>query len=222
MTSAILDYAKQVERFAAEGAAIYKTAPGAHYTTEIARGAKRPMEPGFIPPDRPARIVTVSYYPNASELPRAEYDAATQSLETWAKTGTVADYKAAYRDWLAMLPHVPFYRDFNKPIFDQLNGGIDEFAWLPLIKLPLPAGTKVSEEDIWVDRFLVGEQLLLLKPKVILAQGVQVYDVVSGMCEDKFPHHIVCQKLGRVGTSAYHAAEDNRVVDELRMAMEQP
>jgi hypothetical protein len=102
-----------------------------------------------------------------------------------------------------------------------LGIGIAEFGWLPLIKLPLPARTKVSEDDIWVDRMLLWDQLLPLKPKIILAQGVEAYKVVSALCEGKFSHWVVCQKIDRVGTNAYHAGKDEQVVRELRQAMQQ-
>ena len=97
---------------------------------------------------------------------------------------------------LRILPDVPFYRDFNRPIFEPLGIAPTDYAWLPLIKLPLPAGTRVSEDDIWVDRFLLWKQITLLKPPVMVAQGMETYKWVSAMCEDKFPHHIILQRIG--------------------------
>jgi hypothetical protein len=212
-------YDEVVAGFAALGSQIYKTDPRQHYKTAIGLTAKRPMEPGFIPPHQPAKIVTVSFYPNETELPNREYHVAAQSLSEWGRTGSVADYQAAYRDWVAMLELIPFYRDFNMPVFDALRVRSDEFAWLPLLKLPLPARSKVSEDDIWVDRPLLWDQLLLLKPPVILVQGLEVENVVKPMCEGKFPHQIVLQRIGRVGTNAYHQNEFDRVIRDLRGAM---
>lgn len=212
-------YEEQVRSFAELGAKIYRLNPARHYKTGIGKTAKRPMEPGFIPIDKPAKVVTVSYYPNESELPTSEFDAYRRSLAAWGASGSVSEYVTAYRDWLSTLPDVPFYRDFNAPIFKALGIGIDEYAWLSLIKLPLPAGTKVPEDDIWVDRMLLWDQLLLLKPPVILAQGGDAYKWVSAMCEDKFPNRVVSQKIGRVGTTAYHTSEDARVIEDLRNAM---
>jgi hypothetical protein len=212
-------YDEVVAEFAKMGSQIYKTDPKQHYKSAIGITAKRPMEPGFIPPYQPAKIVTVSFYPNETELPNHEYRVATESLSKWGRTGSLPDYKAAYRDWVAMLELIPFYRDFNMPVFDALKVRSDEFAWLPLLKLPLPARSKVGEDDIWVDRPLLWDHLLLLKPPVILVQGLEAANVVKPMCEDKFPHRIVFQKIGRVGTNAYHQNEFDRVIRDLGEAM---
>jgi hypothetical protein len=211
-------YADVVSAFARLGATIYQTDPLEHYVS-IGRDAKRPLEPGFIPTDKPARVVTVSFYPNESELPSAEYDASRRSLDIWGRSGSVADYERAYADWLEMLPQIPFYRDFNVPIFSALQIDPTEFAWLPLVKCPLPARSIVDEHDVWRDKMLLWDQLLMLKPPVMLAQGLEAYNVIRDMCRDKFPHRIVLQKIGRYGTTAFHAAEDQRVISELRTAI---
>ncbi|MDP9023980.1 MAG: hypothetical protein M3N13_01215 [Candidatus Eremiobacteraeota bacterium] len=178
------------------------------------------MELGFIPIDKPARVVTVSFYPNASESSSAEYTANRRSMEAWGRSGDVADYEVAYADWLRMLPQIPFYRDFNMPIFTALGIDETEFAWLPLVKCPLPARSRVDEQDVWRDSMVLWDQLSMLQPRVILAQGLDAYNIVRDRCEDKFPHRIVLQKIGRYGTTAYHAAEDERVISQLRDALE--
>jgi hypothetical protein len=213
-----MTYSEVVERFAALGAKIYQIDPVEHYSS-IGGRASRPLEPGFIPPDAAARVVTVSYYPNASELNSAEYRASRESFDAWGRSGAVADYRRAYSDWIAMLPQIPFHRDFNVPVFTALDIAPTEIAWLPLVKCPLPARTAVDEHDIFRDRMLLWEQLSMLRPRVILAQGLEAYNVVKPMCEDKFPHRIVLQKIGRVGTNAYHVSEDERVIAQLRNAL---
>ena len=213
-----MNYEETLEQFAGLGAQIYQIDPREHYSA-IGVLATRPLEPGFIPIDRPARIVTVSYYPNASPLPSSEYERSRESFDAWGRSGKLPEYRRAYADWLAMLPQIPFYRDFNKPIFEPLCIDASEFAWLPLVKCPLPARTKVDEHDIFRDRMLLWDQLVMLKPRVILAQGTDAYTAVRDMCEDKFPHWIVLQKIGRYGTAAAHAAEDERVIHQLRDAL---
>jgi hypothetical protein len=119
-----------------------------------------------------------------------------------------------------MLPQIPFYRDFNMPIFTALRIEAAEFAWLPLVKCPLPDRSKVDEHDVWRDRMTLWDQLSMLQPQVILAQGLDAYNVVRDMCEGKFEHRIVLQKIGRYGSTAFHAAEDGRVISELRDALD--
>jgi hypothetical protein len=212
------DYESILERFAKLGSEIINTDPHKHYTT-IGRNAKRPMEPGFIPIEEPARLMTVSYYPNETELATPEFAASRRSFEMWGKSGTVREYKTAYEDWVKVLPQVPFYRDFNAPVFRELGIGRRDFGWLPLIKCPLPARTQVPEDDVYRDRMLLWDQLSMLRPTVILVQGQKAHEVVAPMCEGKFPHRIVLQRIGRVGTNEYHAAEDERVVRQLRIAL---
>lgn len=98
------------------------------------------MEPRFIRLGKPPKIVTVSFYPNESLLPSQEYADRRASMDAWGKSGKVEDYEHAYGDWISTLPQIPFYRDFNAPIFDRLGIGVTEFAWLPLIKCPLLRG----------------------------------------------------------------------------------
>jgi hypothetical protein len=57
-------YLEVLRSFAELGAKIYQIDPREHYHT-IGSLATRPLEPGFIPIDKPPKIVTVSYYPNA-------------------------------------------------------------------------------------------------------------------------------------------------------------
>ena len=211
-------YDDVVAEFAKLGSQIYKTDPKQHYKTGVGVTAKRPMEPGFIPPYQPAKIVTVSFYPNETALPNRiscsnqEPQRMGTHWEHCRLPGGISRLGSNARTH-SVLP------GFNMPVFAALNVRSDEFAWLPLLKLPLPARSTVSEDDIWVDRPLLWDQLLLLKPPVILVQGAEAASVVKPMCEGKFPHRIVSQKIGRVGTNAYHQNEFDRVIRDLGEAM---
>lgn len=211
------DYADIVRAFAALGSQIFQADPRAHYRY-IGQYAKRPLEPGFIPLDKPPKIVTVSLYPNEASLPSQQYAESRASLEAWGKSGSVDDYERAYGDWISTLPQIPFFRDFNAPILEKLGIAVTEFAWLPLIKCPLPPRTAVPEDDLIADRTWLWEQMYPIRPSVILAQGKEPYQVVRDMCKEKFPHHIVLQRIGRVGTGQVHAAEAERVIRELQHA----
>jgi len=212
------EYKTIVTKFAEHGAEIIRTDPSQHYD-HIGRDAKRPMEPGFIPVEAQAKVVTVSYYPNETELRTPEYEASRASFEAWGKSGSLESYKRAYSDWVRMLPQIPFYRDFNRPIFDAVGVADDEYAWLPLVKCPLPARSKPPDDDVKRDRMLLWDQIMLLKPSVIIAQGMEAHDVVAGMCRDKFPHHMILQRIGRVGTNEYHQAEYDRVIRDVKRAL---
>jgi hypothetical protein len=212
------DYSSVVRDFAALGSRIYQTDPTKHYGS-IGTIVKRPLEPGFIPPDCRPRFVSISYYPNESEIAGEEYRASRSSLDAWGRSGGVEEYIRAYNDWVALLPKIPFFRDFNEPIIRRINLTVRDFAWLPLVKCPLPARTIIPEDDRKADRDWLWDQLRLLEPRVVLAQGVDTYNLVRRMCEDRFSAIVVLQKIGRVGTNAEHQAEDDRVARKLGDAL---
>jgi hypothetical protein len=218
MPSREKDYAEIVTRFAADGAIIIRMNPRSRYHT-IGRNAMRPLEPGFIPLRAPARVLTVSLYPNESEIETPEFQVARESFRCWGDIGDTESYEAAYRDWLGTLRSIPFHRDWIRPIFEPLGITDEEFAWLPLIKCPLPARSAVPDDDVFLDRMLLWDQLSLLRPSVILTQGLKAAEVVGPMCEGKFPHRMVVQKIARVGTTAHHEAEDERVRSDLKAAL---
>ncbi len=88
------------------------------------------------------------------------------------------------------------------------------------MKCPLPAYSDVPDIDAFRDKMLLWDQLSRLKPAVILlAQRAVAAECVGPRCEGKFPHRMIRQKIGRIGTTAYHAAEDQRMVNELRAAI---
>ena len=212
------DYAGVVRDFAALGSRIYQTDPTKHYRF-IGTQAKRPLEPGYIPPHAPPRLVTISYYPNESEIAGQEYEASRMSMEAWGRSGGVDEYAQAYNDWVSLLPRIPFYRDFNEPIFSRVNLTARDFAWLPLVKCPLSARSEIPDDDRKADRDWLWQQLKPLQPRVVLAQGVATYDSVRRLCEENLGAKVVLQKIGRVGTNAYHQAEDDEVVFSLRTAL---
>src|SRR4029077_6967782 len=179
-------YADVVEQFAAHGKSVFAIDPRTRYES-VGKSARRPLEPGFIPVDAPPRIVTVTYYPNETELPNEAFQSARKPFARWGETGSVEDYTAAYRDWVELLPSIKFHQKWNVDVFAELGVRDDEFAWLPLIKCPLPAEAEPSHEDVYKDKLLLWDQLWLLKPPVLLIQGVTAYEVVAPMCDRKWP-----------------------------------
>ena len=211
------EYSSVVEQFAALGKSIMAIDPLTRYDS-VAKNARRPLEPGFIPVDRPARVVTVTYYPNETELPNEAFQAARKSFVRWGETGSVEDYSSAYRDWVELLPSIPFHRKWNVDVFAELGICDDEFAWLPLIKCPLPAESEPSDEDVYRDKLLLWDQLWLLKPRVLLIQGVRPHDVVAPMCHKKWPHAPpVLQKIPRRNGNS--VAQRTETVGKLRAAL---
>lgn len=169
-------YREIVSDFARMGAEIIHMDADTRYE-RIGRYGHRRLEPGFIPVDAPPLLTAISYYPNDSDLPSPEYEQARKSFDRWAETGSVEAYTAAYRGWLSFRDQVPFYRRWEDPLLQQLDLTPEETAWLPLVKCPLPAGTAVDKEgmDLTRDRMLLWDQLILIRPEVVLVQGAVVY-----------------------------------------------
>lgn len=173
-------YEKVLADFARMGAKIIQTDPHTHYE-RIGRDAQRKMVPGYIPIDQPALLTTISYYPNEANLRSYEWADAQWQFLRWGETGNVADYIEAYRAWLAFREQLSFNRKWLTPLLEALCIGYEETAWLPLVKCPLPARTSVEKEgmDIYRDRFLLWDQVNLIKPAVVLVQGKVVNDVIG-------------------------------------------
>ncbi len=83
-------YAEIVRDFAASGAKLI-----GHSITERYHGTVSPttrlLEPGFIPPDRPARVLIISYFPNAADTYKPgtpAYEQTRKRFETWANRET--------------------------------------------------------------------------------------------------------------------------------------
>lgn len=175
-------YERTVAEFAEMGSEIIRLDPVSHY--KRLRPASRPLEPGFIPLDRPPILTTISYYPNETQLPSEEYMHGHESFKMWGSQGDVDSYSSAYRAWLSYRDQIPFFRKWEAPLYEALGIRPDETAWLPLIKCPLPAGTNVEKIDIdgvdtGRDLELLWKQLNLIKPGIVLVQGAITYDMVG-------------------------------------------
>lgn len=60
----------------------------------------------------------------------------------------------------------------------------------------------MPEDHLLADRIWLWDQIYPLKPKVILAQGMEPFRVVGAMCEGKFPHKIILQNSEAFSFSA--------------------
>lgn len=214
-------YEDTLEEFVRIGAELIREDRRVRYSG-LAPPGDRPLEPGFIPPDSPATVTLVSYYPNESDLDHpgtAAYQRLREHFAAWGKEGTVAAYRAAYDDWLESLDRIPFQSRWVKPILDGVGLSSGKIAWLPLIKVPLPAQAAPHDELIWADRMALWQQLALLRPPVLWLQGAEAISRVKALCEDKFPHKIVEQKIPQYPKGDWMARERTRLVDELLHAL---
>lgn len=203
VTDSFANYAEVVTQFVLIGAEIINVDPVDRYGAAAA-DATRPLEPGYIPPDKPARLTIVSYYPNSSTLRNVQYGPMEERLMQWGRTGRVEDYVASYRDFLAALPHWDFYERWMKTVLDALDIGFDELAWLPLVKLPRPVANPPTEEMIRKDRDeVLKAQLKILKPAVVWVQSDTVYESCGGTIQQIQPRHVVQKmpKTSRASTS---------------------
>jgi hypothetical protein len=126
-------------------------------------------------------LTAISYYPNESDLPSAEYADGRDAFKKWGETGSYHDYSTAYRLWNSFREQIPFYRRWEAPLYERLRLQPNETAWLPLIKCPLPARTKVDSGGIDVSRDmnLLWDQLVLLRPEIVLVQGAIVHKILG-------------------------------------------
>ena len=201
------DYRHVVSRFASIGSEIIRLDPKTHYE-RLGHDARRPLEPGFIPVAQRALLTAISFYPNESDLPSEEYASARASFAQWGSTGTYDDYAKAYDTWQAFRQQIPFYHRWEAPLYDRLGLKPAETAWLPLVKCPLPARTRIDRNgiDITRDMHLLWDQLTLLKPEIILIQGAVVSDVLGKRLDNlkfirahpvqKIPQQISSLKMG--------------------------
>lgn len=218
LDSQALPYDQILVEFARTGSDIIRTDPRTHYE-RIGKDARRPMEPGFIPIDKPPLLTAISYYPNETELSSSEYEDARRHFLRWGETGDVSDYRDAYRGWLGFRDQVPFVRRWEATLFEMLGLRSEETAWLPLVKCPLPAGTAVDKEgmDILRDRDLLWAQLKLIKPEVVLIQGSVVYDAIGRRLDNlKFVRAHPLQKIPQFAKAGMVEQQLQSLVKELR------
>jgi len=193
-------YAHIVEAFAAMGKEIIEAVPRDRYGPSVG-DRTRPLEPGFIPPNERARIVIVSYYPNASTLNVSNYGAIMARFMQWGRTGSVDAYRAAHADWQQTMPLWPFYRKWMRDVIAAVDVVPAELAWLPLVKLPCPPEAPPTDDIVKIDRPLLRRQLELLSPDIIWVQALEIYEYAGGLIEDIQPRHVL-QKLYKTKTSS--------------------
>lgn len=197
-------YQDVVSEFARMGATIIRLDPRSHYE-QLGDGARRPLEPGFIPIDGRPILTAISYYPNESDLPSTEFAEGRDAFQNWGRTGNVDDYREAYHRWQSFREQIPFYRRWEAPLFERLGIQSRETAWLPLIKCPLPARTAIDRDGIDVARdiHLLWDQLTLLKPEIVLVQGAVVYEILGKRLENlKFIRAHAVQKIPQQASNA--------------------
>jgi hypothetical protein len=212
-------YDQIVQEFAASGARLIRSSITERYRGLVPEGT-RLLEAGFIPPHQVPKVLIVSYYPNASDLNdpgTAAYDRVRANFETWAASGSITDYALAYGDWLAGLDHIPFHRNRTKPILDAVGLTNEEFAWLPFVKVPLPARSSPGDDILDVDVDALWEQLRLLRPRIIWIQGIGIRDRIEGLVKDRITDMILpAQSVSQYDSPANQRAERERISKRLR------
>jgi len=210
-------YSEVVREFVLIGAELIRSPIHERYHGLVADHS-RPLEPGYIPPEREARVLIVSYYPNASPVPMpgGKHDEQRANFAAWGASGTVAAYAACYRDWLTALDYIPFHKSKTKPILESVGLTDGEIAWLPLVKAPMKAGSSPGDEIVDVDRDVTWKQIQLLRPRIVWIQGVGVEDRVKGLVKDRITDRILpTQSLTSYMSSAKRDEERSRIAKRL-------
>lgn len=167
------EYRRKVEAFVRSGAALIECDIPTRYPEAVPWNGARPLEPGFIPPDRKAKVTAISWYPNDGDLRgKVDYDVLRENFARWGRDRTVESYRVAYEDWLASLPHIRFYRKHTLPVLDGLGLTAREIAWIPLIKVPMRPKSRPPDKAIELDLDYTWTQMRLLFPRVVWIQGV--------------------------------------------------
>lgn len=211
-------YPDIVSDFAESGAILIRQSISQRYKGLIPEGS-RPLEPGFIPPDRQARVLIVSYFPNASDLDKpgtAAYERVRGHFRAWGLSGSVDDYRASYEDWLGYLDRIPFHKQRTKPILEAVGLRNEDIAWLPFVKAPMPAGSSPGDDIIDFDIEMTWEQIRLLRPPIVWIQGVKIADRVLGLVTERITDRVLpAQSLSRYTNAKKQAAEEARLIRRL-------
>jgi hypothetical protein len=194
------------------GSQLISSPPADRYGS--AASTTRPLEPGFIPLGKPARLTIVSYYPNAATLNVTGYDESEERFRRWGARGTVEAYEAAHADWLQTMPRWPFYQKWIHEIITTLGVATEELAWLPLVKLPCLPEAPPLGEMVRLDRSILRQQLELLRPSIIWVQSQEVFENAGGLITEIQPRYVI-QKLYKTKTSAT-SPETNGIIRALR------
>jgi hypothetical protein len=97
-------YRRKMEMFVRTGADLIRGPIAQRYPNGVSWHGVRPLEPGFIPPDREAKVTAISWYPNDGDLRgNIDYQALRENFARWGREGTVESYRVAYEDWLLSL-----------------------------------------------------------------------------------------------------------------------
>jgi hypothetical protein len=217
-------YADIVRDFAATGASLIRQSTIERYHGAVPQ-TTRLLEPGFIPPDRPARVLIISYFPNASDTYKPgtpAYEQTRKRFETWGRSGDVVDYRACYEDWLELLKLVRFHKQRTEPILEAARLKNDDFAWLPFVKAPMQAGSSPGDDVLDYDKDATWAQLQLLKPQIVWIQGVKVAERVIGLVKERITDRILpVHSLSQYGTSEKRAEDQAKIVSRLAQYLEE-
>lgn len=135
----------------------------------------------------------------------------------WGTTGDVADYAAAYSDWLQSLDRIPFHRSRTKPILEDAGLTNSDIGWLPFVKAPLPAGSSPGDDLMDIDIDVVWEQLQLIKPRILWIQGIGISDRVIRLAKGRITDQILPpQSVSQYENSSKQRAEKARIATRLR------
>lgn len=203
------EYLRKVETFVRTGADLVSAAIPDRYGEGFPWNGARPLEPGFIPPDREATVTVISWYPNDGDLRgNVDYKALRDRFTRWGRDRTLESYRDAYEDWLASLTAIHFYVTHTLPVIEGLGLTPRDIAWIPLIKVPMRPKARLSDAVVELDREDTWRQIHLLRPRIVWIQGISTTDKWIGtQVREQITERIAVQDINERRTR-----EDQQVV----------
>jgi hypothetical protein len=214
-------YERGIATFALIGADLINEDISLRYGGLVPVNPERPLEPGFAPPRRRPKIITVSHYPNDGDLRSKvrDYNALRENFKRWGSDRTIETYRAAYADWLDSVPVIPFHISHTLPVLNALGIAPDEIAWLPLVKAPMRPESKPRMFIVQKDRPVTMGQLKLLTPLVVWVQGVVAHHRVGAQIRETITQRIVKHNVSPWRSAQSKHEEIDRVVEELKKSL---
>lgn len=213
-----VEYAEKVAAFVRTGAALIRADVRSRYRAIPPWSGKRPLEPGFIPPDLEARVTVISWYPNEGDLRGGlDYAALRDRFDSWGRDGTMESYRLAYEDWIKSLDAIHFYSTHTLPVISALGMSAREIAWIPLIKVPMPRQANPPDAVVDRDREDTWAQMHLLKPGIVWIQGVTTTAPwIERQVREQLTDRVAVQDINERRTKADRQAVVDAVVAKLR------
>jgi len=207
-----------LDNFVRVGQEILSCDWAAHYGPDIARVAPSPpgvgyAQPGFIGRDYRG-LVFIGQNPGVGANRADVHRLWKQAFQKWHEQGTVAAYAEVFEFWRRDLHEWIVWTQWIKPVLDRLNLSEDHIGYLNLCKNATSANTPPTGRMYRSDWEWTRRQLDFLRPRVVVAGGVAVFNQLSTLSPAP-PAKVLSQNRER----SQNQAERDRQADVLASAI---